>query len=309
MKKKVLILILTGVMLFSFISCTQRTPSSGKASIVATNFAMYDFARAAAGDAAEVKMLISPGGEAHDFEATLADVAAIAGADLFIFVGGESEDWADDVLASLGDEQPPLFRAMDHVDALDAETVDGMVTGEDGESESDEHVWTSIDNAIMLIGAIADEIGKLDGADTDVVSDNAEKYIAELIDVRDEMTRAAASAKRKSIIVADRFPFLYLTRELGLDYYAAFAGCTSAVEPPLSTVNFLIDRVREQNAPAIFKIEFSDGRTAEAVAEETGCEILTLHSAHNVSRADFDSGVTYADIMRQNLDALRKALN
>ncbi len=306
--KKITSLILTLILIIALPSCAKKTDDS-RLKIVATNFAMYDFARAAAGEVADVTMLLPPGNESHDFEAAISDIAAIAGCDLFIYVGGESEDWVYDILESLGASAPASFCAADAVVQLDEEIVEGMETDDDGEvPEADEHVWTSLENAAALVNAIADAISALPGADGEVIHANAAAYAGEILSLKNEMGEMIAHATRKTIVVADRFPFLYLAKEFGLDYYAAFSGCTSATEPSLATVNFLIEKVRDGGVPAIFVIEFSDGRVAETIAGETGCAILTLHSAHNVSKEDFAGGVTYADIMRRNLDALKIAL-
>lgn len=306
--KKIIIFLLSLTLLLSFASCAKKTDDD-RIKIVATNFAMYDLARAAAGDTADVTMLLPPGNESHDFEAALSDVAAIADCDLFIYVGGESEDWVYDVLESLGSSKPNTFCAVDSVALLNEETVEGMESDGEDKVEADEHVWTSLGNAAALVNAIADEISALPGADGEQICANAAAYADEILALKDEMADMIAHAERNTIVVADRFPFLYLAKECGLDYYAAFSGCTSATEPSLATVNFLIEKVKSEDIPAVFVIEFSDGKTAKAVASETGCEILTLHSAHNVSKEDFDGGVTYLDIMRRNLDALKTALN
>ncbi|MDD6879943.1 MAG: metal ABC transporter substrate-binding protein [bacterium] len=310
MKAKILSLALVIIILLLSASCANPAEKSEKFSIVATNFAMYDFARAAAGEVADVKMLLSPGNESHDFEATLADISAISSADLFVYVGGESEEWVYDVFEAIGEAKPETFCAVDEVETFEEEIIEGMAKEEDsGEIEEDEHVWTSIGNAVALTNAIADKIASLDPSSAETVRENAREYTEKLNSVREEMHEVISSSKRKTIVVADRFPFRYLAEETGLDYYAAFSGCSSATEPSLSTVNYLIEKVKSENIPAIFVIEFSDKKTASMVSDETGCAVLTLHSAHNVSREDLDSGVTYADIMERNIDALRIALN
>ena len=317
MKNKIICAALAVLMLLSLVSCGVRVEKvHSKPSIVTTNFAMFDFARAVAGNCADVMMLLTPGNESHDFEATLTDIAAISNADLFVYVGGESEDWVYDVFDSLYPAAPtddlPLctFCALDAVETYDEEIVEGMApTDEENEETApDEHVWTSLTNAMSLVASLADKLSEIDGDNAETYRANADKYIAQLDAVKDDLTEVVTNAKRHTIVVADRFPFRYLAEEFALEYYAAFSGCTSATEPPLSTVNFLTEKVKSENIPAIFVIEFSDGKTAKAVADECGCEILTLHSAHNVSLEDYRAGVTYADIMRRNLDALKIAL-
>ena len=307
--RRILAGLLAAVFCGSFTACgTNSVAGDGKLTVVATNFALYDFARAVCGDTCDVRMLLSPGSESHDFEATLADIALLAETDVFVYVGGESEEWVPDVLEAAGAADVTQVCAIDLVETyINAGTESGHEHSEDDghHHEIDEHVWTSIPNAITIMEAIGEAVLKEDEwfeADNDA-------YISELLDIDAEIRGIVDSAARDTVIFADRFPFRYFTEEYGLSYCAAFDGCSSAVEPSLSVVNTLIERVNETGSDTVFSIEFSDRKTAEAVAAETGCDILEFHSAHNVSRADFESGITYADIMRQNAENLKLALN
>ena len=309
--RRILAGLLAAVFCGSFTACgTNSVASDGKLTVVATNFALYDFARAVCGDTCDVRMLLSPGSESHDFEATLADIALLAETDVFVYVGGESEEWVPDVLEAAGAADVTQVCAIDLVETYinaGTESDSGDEHSEDDghHHEIDEHVWTSIPNAITIMEAIGEAVLKEDEwfeADNDA-------YISELLDIDEEIRGIVAAAARDTVIFADRFPFRYFTEEYGLSYCAAFDGCSSAVEPSLSVVNTLIERVNETGSSTVFSIEFSDRKTAEAVAAETGCDILEFHSAHNVSRADFESGITYADIMRQNAENLKLALN
>ena len=309
--RRILAGLLAAVFCGSFTACgTNSVAGDGKLTVVATNFALYDFARAVCGDTCDVRMLLSPGSESHDFEATLADIALLAETDVFVYVGGESEEWVPDVLEAAGAADVTQVCAIDLVETYinaGTESDSGDEHSEDDghHHEIDEHVWTSIPNAITIMEAIGEAVLKEDEwfeADNDA-------YISELLDIDAEIREIVDSAARDTVIFADRFPFRYFTEEYGLSYCAAFDGCSSAVEPSLSVVNTLIERVNETGSSTVFSIEFSDRKTAEAVAAETGCDILEFHSAHNVSRADFESGITYADIMRQNAENLKLALN
>lgn len=300
-----------------FTGCAAEDGQDGALSVVTTNFALYDFARAVCGDMAEVTMLISPGSESHDFEATLADVAAIADADLFISVG--SEDWAEDIFTAIGEEGADVKRiiAMEHCEVYGSECElpdhsdhdhpdhDHELEGE----EVDEHVWTSVTNALILLEKIGEEMAQIDPAHREDYLARMEVYSGELKELDRQYGEMLSEAARHTIVVADRFPFLYLADEYGLEWHAAFSGCSSDTEPSLAAINTLIETVRSEEIPAVFIIELSDGRTAGAVAYETGCEILTLQSAQNVTREQFKAGVTYLDLMRENLQALRTALN
>jgi len=298
----------------AFTACGEKPHVyDGKITVVATNFALYDFARAVCGDSCDVRMLLTPGSESHDFEATLEDIALLAETDVFVYVGGEGEEWVPDVLEAAGASDVVQVRALDLVETyITAGTESGHEhehSVDDGHHhETDEHVWTSIPNAITIMDGIRQGILRFaEGFEFDTEANNA--YIAELLDIDADIRRTVEASAQDTVIFADRFPFRYFTEEYGLEYCAAFDGCSSAVEPTLSTVNSVIERVNETGSTAVFAIEFSDRKTAEAVAAETGAEILEFHSAHNVSKADFESGITYADIMRKNAENLKIALN
>ncbi|MBR5311528.1 MAG: zinc ABC transporter substrate-binding protein [Clostridia bacterium] len=296
----------------TFTACSEKPHTTdGNLTVVATNFALYDFARTVCGDSCDVRMLISPGSESHDFEATLKDIALLAETDVFVYVGGESEEWVPDILEAAGASDVVQVRAIDLVETyVSAGTESGHEHSEgDGHHhETDEHIWTSIPNAITIMDAIQQGIQRVsEGFEFDWDGRNA--YISELLDIDADIRRTVEASTQDTLIFADRFPFRYFTEEYGLNYCAAFDGCSSAVEPSLSTINTIIERVNGTGSSAVFTIEFSDRKTAEAVASETGCEILEFHSAHNVSKADFESGITYADIMRKNAENLKIALN
>ena len=315
MLRRILAGILAAVFCGSLTACgTNSIANDGKLTVVATNFALYDFARAVCGDTCDVRMLLAPGSESHDFEATLADIALIAETDVFVYVGGESEKWVPDVLEAAGASDVVRVRAMDLVEThINAGTESGQEHSEDDghHHEADEHVWTSIPNARMILREILDTVVLLDEDEKndDTYRANYDTYLEELMQIDADIREIVDTAERDTVIFADRFPFRYFTEEYGLEYCAAFDGCSSSVEPSLSVVNSLIERVNETGSTAVFTIEYSDRKTAEAIAAETGCTILEFHSAHNVSRSDFESGITYADIMRQNAENLKIALN
>lgn len=323
-KQKISLLLAAVLLVFNTSACADSAgKDDSRISVVTTNFALYDFARAVCGDTCEVEMLISPGAESHDFEASLSDIAKIADSDLFVYVGGESEDWVEDIFISLDSlgEKINAMCVLDSVETYAEEIIEGMThvhdescdTGhehehEHEEAEADEHVWTSIPNAIAVMKDISARVAEIDPSLEAALDTNCADYVAVLDKIDAEIMAVVESAADRTLIFADRFPFRYFAERYSLTYYAAFPGCTSDTEPSLDTVNFLIGKVRESGLP-VFVIEFSDGTTAKAVQAETGCDILTLHSAHNVTREDFVGGVTYADIMQQNLEALRKVFS
>ncbi len=309
MRNKIVSLILCIVFILSlFSACAGPSEDDGRVKVIATNFAMYDFARAVCGDDADVTMLLTPGSESHDFEATLEDVAKIAEADVFVYVGGESDAWVDGVFESIGSASDDIVKisAMDVVGCIES---DYDHDHDHDHEETDEHVWTSIPNAISIIEAIADAVAELLPESASEIGERCRAYVNELLEIDREMMELVESSERRTIVVTDRFPFVHMAEHLGVDYVAAFDGCTSDTEPSLSVINTLVREIRENGIDTVFVIEFSDRKTASAIAEETGADILELSSAHNVTKAEFESGITYADIMRKNMEALKSALD
>lgn len=310
MKKRVCALLLAFVLLCGALACgAKETPEpDGRPSVVVTIFPQYDFIRAIAGDAVRLTMLVRPGSEVHGFDPTFAEVQEILTSDLFVYAGGESDKWVENVLEKT-DAQVNAISLLDTVDTLDEERTEGMQGEAEDEPEADEHVWTSPRNAVRIVEALTEALCKLLPEQADAFRRNAGAYVAELNALDDAFFAVMQNAVRKTVVFADRFPFRYLCEELGLSYDAALPGCSSNEEVSLSTIAHLIAVVREQNLPGVFVVEFSDRRAADAVADATGCEIWLLHSCHNVSKEDFETGVSYLDLMRQNVEALKKAVD
>ncbi len=282
-----------------------------KISIVATNFPAYDFARAVVGEAAEIKMLVKPGAEVHDFEPTPQDIIDIQKSELFICTGGESDEWVEDVLASAEADGVRTLKMMDKVETVEEETVEGMEDEEkeeSGEVEYDEHVWASVRNAEKIVGRIKDELAGIFPEKKADFEKNAAEYIGELEKIDQEFREVVENGDRKIIVFGDRFPLRYFADDYGLEYFAAFPGCSEQTEASSKTIAFLIEKIKSEKIPAIFKIEMSSGKIAETIANETGAKILTFNSAHNISAEDFASGITYAEIMSQNVKVLEEAL-
>ena len=308
------ILILAGILVLTVLPggcASAEQEASARLSIVATDFPCYDFARQVAGEYADVTMLIRPGAEVHTYEPSPADIVAVREADLFVYIGGESDTWADGILDSLSDG-PTVLRLLEHVEAREEELVEGMQAEaeDDGEeAEYDEHIWTSPVNAARMVGAVEDALSALDPAHAGAYAANAEAYIGEIEALDARFREIADNGVRREIVFGDRFPFLYFAKEYDLTYYAAFPGCSSAAEPSAQTVAGLIDRVRADGIPVVYTIELSSGQIARTIAGETGAEVLTMYSCQTVSLDDFQAGESYVTLMRRNLVALEKGLN
>ena len=329
--KRILTLFLTLALTLSLAACAApgEKADDGRLQIVATLFPYYDFARAIAGGRADVTLLLSPGREAHSFEPTPLDAVTISEADVFLYNGGEGEYWVEEMLDAAGEHIAVKARVMDYVDALGEEFSEGMQGADehdhdhdhsdhdhdDGEEhdsdeiEYDEHIWTSPKNAVVLCRAVCDAICKADPANEDFYRANCDGYCAQIEALDARFASLCESAPHKLLVFADRFPMLYFCREFGLDYRAAFHGCSGDTEPSLATIKYLIDKVEDEDIPVVYTIDFGTKKVAAVVSECTGAAVDTLYSMQTVSRADFDAGETYLTLMERNYEALRKGLN
>ena len=311
--KKFCLFLAALLLLLSFSGCAPQTEDDGRISVVALSFPPYDFARAVGGDCIDVTMLLDPGTELHSYDPTPRDIRTIRDCDLFLYGGGVSDAWMTDVLASMGESDAKILAMTELVPLLEEAGTGGEEPAEHdhdhGHGEYDEHVWTSLSNAAAITAEIRNALCQLDPENAGTYNENADAYIGEInalaAEISDFIARVAA---RKTLVFADRFPFLYFVREFGLDYLSAFPGCAEQTEPGAQTIAALTKKVTEEKIPAVFHTEFSSQQLADSVCEATGAEKLLFHSCHNVSKSDFDSGVTYVSLMRQNFENLRKAL-
>ena len=292
----------------------EETPLSTakKIRIVCTIFPGYDFARHIVKDHGEVTMLVKPGTDVHSFSPSPKELKAVADCDLLIYTGGDSDEWVDKVLDATGKEPASVCRMMDAVELSREEYTEGMRKEkgkEMDEEEMDEHVWTSPVNAIAIVKKINESVSAWDPAHAEDYRKNTEAYVKELAALDLRFREVMDGAARKEIIVGDRFPFLYFVKEYGLTYEAAFLGCAKDTEPDPKTMAFLIDKVKSDQIPVIFHIEMSNQQVSRAIAEATGAKERQLNSLHNVTWKDFEAGVTYIDLMEENVKTLKEALN
>ena len=316
--KKIIALILAlfcAVLCFTACGTPKEEKSDGKIKVVTTIFPPYDYTRQIGKDNVDVSMLLKPGMESHNFDPTPQDIIKIQEADLFIYVGGESDAWVKDILES-GDKKPQKSLAiMDVVEKVAEETVEGMTAEKEereedsDEIEYDEHVWTSPKNAEIIANSIMKALCEIDQKNKDDYIKAGNDYSLQLKELDKAYKEVVDNAKLHTIIFADRFPFRYLADEFGLSYFAAFPGCSAETEPSAATVSFLIDKVKEMKIPVVFTIEFSNGKIADTICEATGAKRLEMHSCHNLSSEMFESGETYISLMKKNLNNLKEALS
>ncbi len=278
--------------------------------IVTTIFPAYDFAREVGKDFADVSMLLKPGTESHSYDPSPQDMIRIRSCDLFIYVGGESDEWVRDLLSS-GQQPKRVIALMDCVETVKEETVEGMTPEEEEgeEEEYDEHVWTSPKNAEKIVEKITQTLLELAPEKKETIRKNSDALGKELEKIDASFQEVVEKAARKTLVFGDRFPFRYFADAYGLTYYAAFPGCSAETEPSASTIGFLIDKVRSEKIPVVFTIEFSSGKVADTICESTGAKKLEFHSCHNVSKEAFEQGVTYVQLMQKNVEHLKEALS
>lgn len=317
MKKfSVFILVFTIVIISVFTGCNSNNfDNDEKINIVSTIFPLYDFSRQITGDKANLKMLIKPAGDTHTYEPTPQDIISIEKSDVFLYIGGESDEWVENIIDNIDTNKTKVIKLIDYVDTLEEIEIEGMQTheehsGEDkDEPEIDEHIWTSPVNAIKMVTAISNTICGVDQINSEEYLKNTDNYIKQLNDIDNKFRDIVENSKRKEFIFGDRFPLIYFAKEYGLKYYAAFPGCSSETEPSASTLAFLVDKMKEDNIPCVLKIELSNGNVAQSIASEVDVDVLTFYSCHNLTKDEFDNGESYISMMNKNIETLKKVLN
>ena len=308
----------------------QNEPSEegSKFSIVTTIFPIYDWVMNVLGDdpaGAEVTMLLNSGVDLHSFQPTAADIMKISTCDMFIYVGGESDEWVEDALKEATNENMIVINLMDLMGdaAKEEEVVEGMQEeGHDHEHEEgeeheegpeyDEHVWLSLRNASLLTNEISTAIQEMDPENADLYQANAAVFVEKLEALDEEYKAAISGAQFNTLLFGDRFPFRYLTDDYGLSYYAAFVGCSSETEASFATVTFLAQKMDELALPAVMTIEGTDHRIAETIVQSTADknqQVLTVDSMQGTTAKAISEGVTYLGVMEKNLAVFAQALD
>ncbi|MBQ8966675.1 metal ABC transporter substrate-binding protein [Ruminococcus sp.] len=292
----------------------------GKLSVVCTTFPGYDWTGEILGshrEEVQLTYLLDNGADLHNYQPSAADMVKISGCDVFVYVGGESEHWVADALKEASNKDMQVVKMLDvpGLDAKEEEVKEGMEAeeedGEEEEPEYDEHVWLSVKNAEMISGSIADALAAADPDNSADYKANYESYKAKLAELDEKFTAAVEGAQNKPVIFGDRFPFRYLCDDYGLDYYAAFVGCSAETEASFETVAFLAEKVDETGTDTLFTIENSDGKIAQAIisnTEKKDQKTAVLNSLQSVDAEDADNGASYITLMEQNCETLKEAL-
>lgn len=330
------------IVFLAMTGCASRIDqqSDGKINIVCTVFPVYDWVMQITKgqeDIFNVTLLMDKGADLHNYQPTAQDIIAICESDVFIYIGGESDDWLYDVFASIPEERLSGMERIALMSILDETLLEEEEVGEAGEEHShghghnhghdskpghnqeeepeyDEHVWLSLQNARTCVNYISDTlIAKYRGMiGVEELEGNTLEYLKAMDGVEEAFMEALTTVPEHTIIVADRFPFLYLVKDYGIDYCAAFVGCSAETEASFETIIELADHFnRLPNTDVILTTESSDGRLAVMVGEASDKEqyrVLRLNSMQSVTGRNIEEGIHYLDLMEQNFDVMLQAL-
>ena len=309
-------------LVFSLTSCGEKAEKE-KINVVCTIFPEYDWVKEIVGDEIsniDLTLLLDNGADLHNFQPTVADISKISKCDLFIYVGGESDEWADNAIKDASNKNMQVINLLDVLGnkAKVEEEKEGMQGEtehehenegeEEEEKELDEHVWLSLKNAQIFVSEISNKLAAIDKDNKEKYLANAKLYNDKLVSLDNDYANAVNQGNIKTLLFGDRFPFRYLVDDYGLDYYAAFVGCSAEAEAKFETITFLAGKVDELGLHTILKIESSDGKIANTIKENTkdkNQQILTLDSLQSTT---IKSNVTYIDVMQSNLEVLKKAI-
>ncbi len=278
-----------------------------KLSVVATTFAPYDFSREIVGDKGEVTMLLAPGEESHTYEPTPADIVKIQQCDVFVYGGGKSEKWVDEILESIEGETR-IIKMMDVTELCTEEHNHEHDHDEEEHEEYDEHVWTSPVKAKDIVKAISEAVCLSDSENEGYYRSNTQYLLKSLDELDDKFESLSKELDGKTVIIGDRFPLRYLMLEYDIEYRAAFPGCSAQVEVNPVTLTELIEFIKKESTDKVFKVDLSNGNVAFSISESIAAVVDTLYSCHVISAEDFESGENYITLMMRNYDALKSLI-
>lgn len=325
MKKIISVILLlvsvTALMLSSCSGDKLYKEGQGELNVVCTIFPPFDFARNVGKDKITLTLLQDNGADLHNYVPTAATLDALTSADIFICVGGESDKWVDDAVSASNNPDLKIIRLTSLVTLMHAELCGGEYYADAGTDEDedehnhdhehagDEHVWTSLRNAVKITEAIAQAFSDADKANGEYYLSNASEYISKLKALDEKYIAEFESAKRRNVVFADRFPFIYMINDYGISYLAAFSGCSTEADASFATQTKLTEAVTKDLLPSVLTIEGNDKPLANSISTATGCSILKMNSMQSVVRAEITGGATYLDIMTENLAVLKQALS
>ena len=295
--------------------------AKSKIKVLSTIFPMYDWTREiienqkSTNNNIDLTLLVGNGIDLHSYQPSIQDIAKISTADIFIYVGGESDRWVKDALKNKKNKDMIILNLMEILgdSVKEEEIVEGMETEEEDEEEEaeyDEHVWLSLKNAKIICNAITKALCQKDSENDASYIKNLFDYTAQLDELDAAYSTAVKSASKNTLIFGDRFPFRYLVDDYNLNYYAAFVGCSAETEASFKTVIFLAKKMDELDSNYIFKIESGDEKLCRTIIQNSSkknARVLVLDSMQSVTSKQAAS-TSYLKIMNENLNVLKEGI-
>ena len=304
--KRILSLILIIFLLVPLVACSGTGNDDGKLKIVVSLFPHYDFVRQIVGDKAEITLLLQPGAESHTYDPSAVDIYTITSSDIFVYTGKNMEAWAERIISSLDENGPVVVDASSEIELI---IPDGHDEDEAHEHSSDPHIWLNPIYAGKMVDTILDAICKADPDNAEYYKTNADNYKRELVRLDSDIENTIKTAKGDTLVFGGRFAYIYFFERYELNYKTAYKTCSTETEPSLTTIYEISQYIKDNGISYVFKEELSEGKVAGSISEQSGAQVLTFSTVHNVTKSEFESGITYIDIMRSNLEAIEKALN
>ena len=301
------------------LSVFMAEASYGSVEVVATIFPIYDWVKEISkGSDVNINLLLDSGVDLHSFQPAVDDMVKIAKCDVFVYVGGESDEWVEDSLKNVVNKNQVSINLLkilgDKVKS--EEIVEGMEHEHEhheheheSESESDEHIWLSLRNAEIICKYIAEKLSELDENNKEIYSQNCSEYVKKLSELDSEYDEVIDKSMRKILLFADRFPFRYMADDYGLKYYAAFSGCSAETEASFETVMFLSNKVDELKLPYVLTIDGTKHKIAETVISNTKSKNQKILVLDSMQSTTLNNNTSYLEIMQKNLDTLKTVLN
>lgn len=306
--KKLFVLLLSCVCFLSGCDFTGKKSNGGKLKIMTTLFPQYDFAKQVAKDKAEVKLLLPPGVESHTFEPTAADVISINESDIFLYTGKYMEPWVENIVAGSIDSDVKVKDVSSGIHLMKIERDDDHDHESNHYHTYDPHIWLDLSLACKIVDNIKDTLSEVDPTNASYYESNAKEYKNQLVMLDQDFYTAVEGAKHKSIVFGGRFAHAYFVKRYRLGYETAFNGCSAETEPSLQSISEIIKFIKDNDIPCVYYEEFSEPKVAKSIALQTGVKLLQFTTAHNVTKDQFENGVSFLDIMKGNLKNLKVGL-
>lgn len=323
----ILAIIIVGAVALVAVNLDKEETVENRVDVVVSNFASYDFLRAISQDVegVNINFIVGPGKDIHSYDPSMQDIIEMQNADMLVYIGGELEAWSDTVIPTLEADELLIVKISDSVELKEEQAVDGAEEEEhehdedeedhdeeeETETEFDTHIWTSPENAILMVETLTEKMIEIDSENAELYTANSEAYIEEIEALDVKIQEVVDNAENDRLVFGDKMPMQYFIDYYDLEVSAAFIGCSTETEPSTQTLTYLSDLVRDEDIPVVIYTELNDGTIANTIVNEAGngAVVMQMQTLHNVTLDNYNAGYTYVDLMEMNIEVLEKALN